>query len=257
MASFAGPPSGLEISEEMPVKDIADKNYEYWKECGGGNIKFIMYILKYLKPILLTDGLPNKSYKNFLRHFTFTYLRYDKRFITSLFQTALEENAITGVIRIVRNDRDKFYLENVIKVKEPVFTDYKLLDKLIELAEIVPQILMDSKINTYSDAISNAINDAVLSNSIIIFLNMARPPIAVHIQCPLNVNAAASSVNAAASSVNAAASYIAHNTAIIKRKRSNNNQPTKNRKIAWKAGTRKKRRKLKTLHLLTFQTPFL
>jgi hypothetical protein len=99
--------------------------------------------------------------------------------------------------------------ENVIKVKEPVFTDYKLLDKLIELAEIVPQILMDSKINKYSDA--------VLSNSIIIFLNNARPP-------------------------------IANNNAIIKRKRSNNNnvnQPTKNRKIAWQAGTRKIRKKSK------------
>jgi len=208
MASFAGPPEDLEISKKMLEKDIANKVYEYWKECGGGNIKFIMYILKHLKPILLTDGLPNKLYKNFLRHFTFTYLKYDKRFITSLFQTALEENAITGVIRIVRYDTDKFYLENVIKVKEPVFTDYKLLDKLIELSDIVPQILMDSKINTYSDA--------VLSNSIIIFLNNARPQIA--------------------------------NNAIIKRKRynnNNNNQATKNRKIAWQGGTRKIRRKSK------------
>ena len=208
MASFAGPPEGLEISKKMLEKDIANKVYEYWKECGGGNIKFIMYILKHLKPILLTDGLPNKLYKNLLRHFTFTYLKYDKRFITSLFQTALEENAITGIIRIVRYEKDIFYLKEVLNVKEPVFTDYKLLDKLIELAEIVPQILMDSKINKYSDA--------VLSNSIIIFLNNARPPIA--------------------------------NNAIIKRKRSNNNnvnQPTKNRKIAWQAGTRKIRRKSK------------
>jgi hypothetical protein len=187
-----------------------------------------MYILKHLKPILLTDGLPNKLYKNFLRHFTFTYLKYDKRFITSLFQTALEENAVTGVIRIVRYDTDKFYLENVIKVKEPVFTDYKLLDKLIELAEIVPQILMDSKINTY--------NDAVLSNSIIIFLNMARPPIAFHIECPLKVDAVASS--------------IAYNNAIIKRKRShnnnnNNNNSTPTKRHVWQGGTRKIRRKSK------------
>ena len=165
MASFARPPQ-LDFSK-IPVKEIANKVYEYWNECGSGNIKFILYVLKHLKPILLTDGLPNKLYKNFLRHFIFTYLRYDKRFITSLFQTALEENAITGVIRIVRNDTD---LIKVIQVKEPVFTDYLLLDKLIELAEIVPQILMDSKINTETDA--------VLSNSIIIFLNMARPPIA-------------------------------------------------------------------------------
>ena len=114
MASFAEPPEGLEISEEMPVKDIADKIYEYWKECGGGNIKFIMYVLKHLKPILLTNGLPNKIYKNFLRHFTFTYLRYDKRFITSLFQTALEENATTGIIRIVRYEKDIFYLKEVL-----------------------------------------------------------------------------------------------------------------------------------------------
>ena len=165
MASFARPPQ-LDFSK-IPVKEIANKVYEYWNECGSDNIKFILYVLKHLKPILLTDGLPNTLYKNFLRHFIFTYLRYDKRFITSLFQTALEENAITGVIRIVRNDTD---LIKVIQVKEPVFTDYLLLDKLIELAEIVPQILMDSKINTETDA--------VLSNSIIIFLNMARPPIA-------------------------------------------------------------------------------
>jgi hypothetical protein len=217
MASFAGPPEGLEISKEMPVNEMADRIYEYWKECGGGNIKFIMYILKHLKPILLTDGLPNKLYKNLLRHFTFTYLKYDKRFITSLFQTALEENAVTGVIRIVRYDTDKFYLENVIKVKEPVFTDYKLLDKLIELAEIVPQILMDSKINKNTDA--------VLSNSIIIFLNMARPPIAFHIECPLKVD-----------------DYS------LKRPRNNNinnSPPTKNRRLAWQAGTRKRRRKSK------------
>ena len=166
MASFARPPQ-LDFSK-IPVKEIANKVYEYWNECGSGNIKFILYVLKHLKPILLTDGLPNKLYKNFLRHFIFTYLRYDKRFITSLFQTALEENAITGVIRIVRNDRYRLQLIKVIQ--EPVFTDYLLLDKLIELAKIVPQILMDSKINTETDA--------VLSNSIIIFLNMARPPIA-------------------------------------------------------------------------------
>ena len=212
MASFAGPPEGLEITKEMPVKDIANKVYKYWKECGGGNIKFIMYVLKHLKPILLTNGLPNKLYKNFLRHFTFTYLKYDKGFITSLFQTALEENAITGVIRIVRDNKDKLYLEDVIRVKEPVFTDWELLDKLIELAGIVPQILMDSKINTDSDDI----NDAVLSNSIIIFLNMARPPIA--------------------------------NNAIIKRKRSNNiNNSPPTKRLAWQAGKRKIRRKSKTL----------
>ena len=168
MASFARPPQ-LDFSK-IPVKEIADKVYKYWNKCGSDNIKFIIYVLKHLKPILLTDGLPNILYKNFLRHFIFTYLRYDKRFITSLFQTALEENAITGVIRIVRNDIYRLHLIKVIQVKEPVFTDYLLLDKLIELAEIVPQILMDSKINTNIDA--------VLSNSIIIFLNMARPPIA-------------------------------------------------------------------------------
>jgi len=201
MASFARPPQ-LETQD----KEIADKVYKYWNECGSGNIKFILYVLKHLKPILLTDGLPNKLYKNFLRHFTFTYLRYDKRFITSLFQTALEENAITGVIRIVRNYTDRFYLENVIKVKEPVFTDYLLLDKLIELSEIVPQILMDSKINTETDA--------VLSNSIIIFLNMARPPIT--------------------------------NNASLKRKKSNNNNNNntpKKIKQTWQGGTRKRRRK--------------
>ena len=64
MASFARPPQ-LDFSN-IPVKDIANKVYEYWKECGGGNIKFIMYVLKHLKPILLTNGLPNKLYKNLL-----------------------------------------------------------------------------------------------------------------------------------------------------------------------------------------------
>ena len=206
MASFARPPQ-LYFSN-TPVKEIADKVYKYWNECGSDNIKFILYVLKHLKPILLTDGLPNKLYKNFLRHFIFTYLRYDKGFITSLFQTALEENAITGVIRIVRNDRDKLYLIKVIQVKEPVFTDYILLDKLIELAKIVPQILMDSKINTNTDA--------VLSNSIIIFLNMARPPIA---------------------------------DASLKRKKSNNNinnnKPPIKRQAWSEGGTRKRYRKSK------------
>ena len=208
MASFARP---------EPVKEIANKVYEYWNECGSGNIKFILYVLKHLKPILLTDGLPNKLYKNFLRHFIFTYLRYDKRFITSLFQTALEENAITGVIRIVRLDSDELYLKNTIKVKEPVYTDYLLLDKLIKLAEIVPQILMDSKINTETDA--------VLSNSIIIFLNMARPPIA---------------------------------DASLKRKKSNinnnnnnnNNTSSIKRQATSKGGTRKRYRKLKATRRL-------
>ena len=69
---------------------------------------------------------------------------------------------------------------------------------------------MDSKINTDSDDI----NDAVLSNSIIIFLNMARP--------------------------------IANNNAIIKRKRSNNiNNSPPTKRLAWQAGTRKIRRKSK------------
>ena len=217
MASFARP---------EPVKEIANKVYEYWNECGSGNIKFILYVLKHLKPILLTDGLPNKLYKNFLRHFIFTYLRYDKRFITSLFQTALEENAITGVIRIVRLDSDELYLKNTIKVKEPVFTDYLLLDKLIKLAEVVPQILMDSKINTETDA--------VLSNSIIIFLNMARPPIA---DASLKRE----------KSNNMARPPIAD--ASLKRKKSNNNinnntPPIK--KQAWsEGGTRKRYRKSK------------
>lgn len=170
MASFAaGPPEGLEITEEMPVKVIANKVYEYWKECGGGNIKFIMYVLKHLKPILLTDGLPNKLYKNFLRHFTFTYLRYDKRFITSLFQTALEENAITGVIRIVANDHNCKLVKS--KSGEKVFIDSSLLTELKELNNIIPLILKDG-IRIYG---RTQAKNAVISNSIINMLNAKRP----------------------------------------------------------------------------------
>jgi hypothetical protein len=233
MASFARPPPP---QLEIPVKEIADKVYKYWNECGSGNIKFILYVLKHLKPILLTDGLPNKLYKNFLRHFTFTYLRYDKKFITSLFQTALEENAITGVIRIVRNYTDKLHLEEVLHVKEPVFTDYLLLDKLIELSEIVPQILMDSKINTETDA--------VLSNSIIIFLNMARPPIAAHIQCPLNAPAAVAAPIDAISIEADSLDTIHLNDGNPSSKRRKHNPPKSTQ--AWSTGgTRKRRRKSK------------
>ena len=82
MASFAGPPEGLEITKEMPVKDIADKIYEYWKIYKWPSLLFNINVQKIMKPILMTAGskpskpleiLPSEIYKDFLSYFSKNY----------------------------------------------------------------------------------------------------------------------------------------------------------------------------------------
>ena len=116
MASFARPPSGLEISEEIPVKEMADRIYEYWKS--NSFVKFVEDVGYIMKPILLdAGGYPNEKYKDFLSYFAYNYLDYPKAFITILFFSALEQNAITGVIRIVANKHDLDLVHPVSKIQ--------------------------------------------------------------------------------------------------------------------------------------------
>ena len=211
MASFARPPSGLEISEKMPVKEMADRIYEYWKS--NSFVKFVEDVGYIMKPILLdAGGYPNEKYKDFLSYFAYNYLDYPKAFITILFFSALEQNAITGTIRIVADEHD---WELVLpKSNEIVFKDSNLLYKLKELNNIIPLILSDGKIVSGTQA-----KNAVISNSIIHMLNNKRP-------------------NAIPT---------------LKRKRNNNINKTTNRKLAWKAGTRKRGRKSKTTRKLQYK----
>jgi len=203
-------PSGLEISEEMPVKDIADKIYEYWKS--NSFVKFVGDVGYTMKPILLdAGGYPNEKYKDFLSYFAFNYEQYPKAFITTLFMTALEENSITGIIRIVANNHDLDLVQPLSK--EKIFEDSGLLTKLKELNTIIPTILKDGK-RVYGTQAKNA----VISNTIIVMLNAKRPD--------------------------------AISTPTLKRKRNNNNNKTNkttNRKLAWQGGTRKRGRKSKIL----------
>jgi len=207
-------PSGLEILEEMPVKDIADKIYEYWKS--NSFVKFVGDVGYIMKPILLdAGGYPNEKYKDFLSYFAFNYEQYPKAFITTLFMTALEENSITGIIRIVANKHDLDLVQPVSK--EKVFEDSGLLTKLKELNTIIPTILKDGK-RVYGTQAKNA----VISNTIIVMLNAKRPD------------------------------AISTPTLKRKRKRNNNNNNNKtnkttNRKLAWQGGTRKRGRKSKIL----------
>lgn len=168
MAAFAaGPPEGLEITEEMPVKDIANKVYEYWKL--NSFVKFVGDVGYTMKPILLdAGGYPNEKYKDFLSYFAYNYLDYPKAFITILFFSALEQNAITGVIRIVANDHNCKLVK--LKSSEKVFIDSSLLTKLKELSNIIPLILNDG-IRIHGTLAKNA----VISNSIINMLNAKRP----------------------------------------------------------------------------------
>jgi hypothetical protein len=167
MASFAGPPEGLEITKEMPVKDIANKVYEYWKS--NRFVKFVGDVGYTMKPILLdAGGYPNEKYKDFLSYFAYNYLDYPKAFITILFFSALEQNAITGVIRIVANDHNCKLVKP--QSSEKIFIDSSLLTKLKELNNIIPLILKDG-IRIYGTQAKNA----VISNSIINMLNAKRP----------------------------------------------------------------------------------
>ncbi len=216
-------PEGLEISKEMPVKEMADKIYEYWKS--NSFVKFVGDVGYTMKPILLdAGGYPNEKYKDFLSYFAFNYENYTKAFITTLFMTALEENSITGIIRIVANKHDLDLVQPVSK--EKVFEDSELLTKLKELNTIIPTILKNGK-RVYGTEAKNA----VISNTIIVMLNAKR------------------------------SDAIPIPTLKRKRKRNNNNinknNKTNNRKLAWQGGTRKRGRKSKILHLFTFKTPFL
>ena len=209
LLEMAKPPEGLEISEEMPVDEMADKLYEYWKS--NSFVKFVGDVGYIMKPILLdAGGYPNEKYKDFLSYFAFNYEQYPKAFITTLFMTALEENSITGIIRIVANKHDLDLVQPVSK--EKVYEDSDLLTKLKELNTIIPTILKNGK-RVYGTQAKNA----VISNSIIVMLNAKRPDI-----IPIITT--------------------------LKRKRNNNINKTNktiNRKLAWQGGTRKRARKLK------------
>jgi len=211
-------PSGLEISKDMPVNEMADRIYEYWKL--NSFVKFVGDVGYTMKPILLdAGGMPNKKYKDFLSYFAFNYEQYPKAFIITLFMTALEENSITGIIRIVANKHDLDLVQPVSK--EKVFEDSELLTKLKELNTIIPTILKDGK-RVYGTQAKNA----VISNTIIVMLNAKRSD---------------------------AISIIPISTPTLKRKRkrnnNNNNKTNKNtnRKLAWQGGTRKRGRKSKIL----------
>ena len=219
MAAFAGPSEDLEISEEMPVKDIANKIYEYWKIYKWPSLLFNINVQKIMKPILMTAGskpskpleiLPSEIYKDFLSYFSKNYKNYPDEFIKELFIGAFEENNISGVIRIVANQHDYDLVDKA--TKEVVYVDSELLDALRELNNIEPLIFKEGLRIRGTIA-----KNATISNTIIILLNKKRLEPVIPVVPVTN----------------------------RKRKR-NNNLPTK-RRLAWQAGTRKRRRKSKTL----------
>ena len=171
MASFATATANAykplqRISKETPVEEIANKIYDFWKS--NTFIIFVKNIVYTMRPILLdARGYPNEKYKDFLSYFAFNYEKYPKAFITILFFSALEQNAITGVIRIVANDHDLELVQP--KSKEKVFKDFELLTRLKNLNTIIPLILSDGKRveGTYA-------KNAVISNTIIVSLSDKR-----------------------------------------------------------------------------------
>ena len=174
MASFAAymQPSrriieGLEISKETPISEIAEKIYDCWKS--QTFINFVRDVMYTMRPILLdVGGFPNEKYKDFLSYFAFNYRNYPKAFITALFFSALEQNAITGTIRIVADEHDR---ELVLpKSNEIVFKDSNLLYKLKRLNSIIPLILSEGKIVDGTHA-----KNAVINNTIIRMLSDKRP----------------------------------------------------------------------------------
>ena len=174
MASFASNApiprriiKGLEISKETPISEIAEKIYDYWKS--QTFINFVRDVMYTMRPILLdVGGFPNEKYKDFLSYFAFNYRNYPKAFITALFFSALEQNAITGTIRIVADEHDRELVKN--KSPERVFVDSGLLTKLKELSSIIPLILSDGK-RVYGTHAKNA----VINNTIIRMLSDKRP----------------------------------------------------------------------------------
>lgn len=216
MASFAGPPEGLEITKEMPVKDIANKVYEYWKIYKWPSLLFNINVKKIMKPILMTAGskpnrpheiLPSKTYKDFLSYFSKNYKNYPDEFIKELFIGTFEENNISGVIRIVANQHDYDLVDKA--TREVVYVDSELLDVLRGLNNIEP-LIFEEGLRIRGTIAKNA----TISNTIIILLNNKRlEPVVSFTNC--------------------------------KRKRNNKNNT--NRRMASQAGTRKRGRKLKTL----------
>ena len=219
MAAFAGPPEGLEITKEMPVKDIADKIYEYWKIYKWPSLLFNINVQKIMKPILMTAGskpskpleiLPSEIYKDFLSYFSKNYKNYPDEFIKELFIGAFEENNISGVIRIVANWHDYDLVDK--PTKEVVYVDSELLDALRELNNITP-LIFEEGLRVRGTIARNA----TISNTIIIELNKKRLEPVMPVVPVTN----------------------------HKRKRNNKNNTT--RRIAWKGGTRKRHRKSKTI----------
>lgn len=168
MASFAAAIAlpGIEVTQDTPAKEMADRIYEYWKS--NSFINFVKDVSYTMRPILLIKGFPNEKYKDFLSYFAFNYLDYPKAFITALFFSALEQNAITGTIRIVADDHDWELVRD--NSSEEVFVDSGLLRKLKELSSIIPLILSDGK-RVYGVHAKNA----VINNTIIRMLSDKRP----------------------------------------------------------------------------------
>ena len=219
MASFAGPPSGLEISKDMPVNEMADRIYEYWKIYKWPSLLFNINVKKIMKPILMTAGskpskpleiLPSSKYKDFLSYFSKKYKEYPDKFIKELFTGTFEENNISGVIRIVANQHDYDLVDNASS--EVVYIDSDLLEVLRGLNNIEP-LIFEEGLRIRGTIAKNA----TISNTIIILLNNKRlePVIPV--------------------------------VSFTNRKRKRNNKNNTKRRIAWQAGTRKRGRKLKTL----------
>lgn len=127
------------------------------------SISFVRQVSLKLGPLLLDkDGKPNELYKDLLSYFLYNYKNFSDSFISTLFQTALEENAITGVIRIAGTLEDRDVI--LSKRHEKVFVDSPLLYKLKELAKFVPEILSDGVRGTKA-------KNAVISNTVIVFLS--------------------------------------------------------------------------------------
>jgi len=221
MASFAGPPEDLEISEEMPVDEMADRIYEYWKIYKWPSLLFNINVKKIMKPILMTAGskpsmpleiLPSEKYKDFLSYFSKKYKEYPDKFIKELFTGTFEENNISGVIRIVANQHDYDLVDNASS--EVVYIDSDLLEVLRGLNNIEPLIFKEGLRIIGRKTIAK---NATISNTIIILLNNKRlePVIPV--------------------------------VSFTNRKRKRNNKNTTKRRITWRGGTRKRGRKLKTL----------
>jgi hypothetical protein len=229
MASFAAATAlprlieGLEMAHDTPVEEIVNKIYEFWKS--HTFINFVKDVSYTMRPILLIKGFPNEKYKDFLSYFAFNYLDYPKTFITSLFFSALEQNAITGTIRIVADDHDWELVRD--KSSEKVFVDSGLLRKLKELSSIIPLILSDGK-RVYGVHAKNA----VINNTIIRMLSDKRPD---------KVLAEAADETAA----EAADDVIENSKRQIQRQRNNNNttNPSKRRRVNGGRTIKRKRKR--------------